>query len=194
MPLIPPAIGMDAGVSDVSVFRALLGAAGGPGSQSRFFVMVTPPAGLGAGLENFSDMRYLCESADLPGKGLKTAELRHYGPSFRRPYEVEYETIDLTFLCRDYYTERFAYDAWMELISPTNNYDMAYPDDYEGSVRIYTVTQTSMLSRYRFNLQGAFPIMVSKQPMSWIEDQVQRLTVTFSYAQWTRDAAGGAAF
>lgn len=186
MPVIPPIINPGADVSNISVFRSMIGAAGGPGTQNRFYVMINPPGALAN--DNYADMRYLTESAELPGRGLKTAEFRHYGPTFRRPYEVEYETIDLTLLCRDAYTERFAFDEWMRLISPNDNYDMEYPDDFEGSITIYTVSQTSDESYYRFILQGAWPVMVSKQPMSWIEDQVQRLTVTFTYNQWAREA------
>lgn len=183
-PRFAPTYSLDDDVSNVSTFRSLIGAAGGPGTQNRFFVMFNPPGALNT--DNFGDMRWLCEATDLPGRGLKTAEFRHYGPTFRRPYEVEYETIDFTLLCRDAYTERFGFDEWMRLISPNDNYDMEYPDLYEGSVTIYTVSQTSEYSYYRFVLQGAWPVMVSKQPMSWIEDQVQRLTVTFTFNQWAR--------
>ena len=51
---------------------------------------------------NSSLSRYLalqCESAELPGKTLATADVKVYGPTFKVPYQTQYSDMNLTFLC-----------------------------------------------------------------------------------------------
>jgi hypothetical protein len=99
---------------------------------------------------------------------------------------MEYDTIDLTFMCRDHMTERLFFDEWMDSISPVNNWDLDYPDTYEGEVHIYHVSQTNT-SYYKFILRRAYPVAIGKQPLLWAEEQIQRLTVTFLYTDWVRE-------
>jgi hypothetical protein len=184
----PITIGAVDDISNINNFRSLMSAMGGPGTQSRYYADVIAPAAVssGGGSQNFTDLKFLCEAAEFPGKGLKTTEINHYGPAFQIPYQISFEPIDLNFICRDYMTERLAFDEWMHYISPYNNYDFAFPEDYEGEVHIYQVTQNNR-SFYKFILQRAYPVMVSKQPVTWIEQEIQRLSVTFVYNQWARE-------
>jgi hypothetical protein len=147
--------------------------------------MVIPPDAGGL-LANIEDLAYLCEVAEFPGKSLSTTEAHIYGPKYHVPFMMEFETVDLTFLCRDYMTERLFFDEWIDLISPVNNWDFTYPDDYEGEVHVYHVTQTNE-SYYKYIFRRAYPVAIAKQPLLWAEEQVQRLTVTFAYVDWARE-------
>ena len=51
---------------------------------------------------NSSMSRYLalqCETAELPGKTLQTADVKIYGPTFKVPYQTQYADTSLTFIC-----------------------------------------------------------------------------------------------
>ena len=53
--------------------------------------------------------RYLtlqCETAELPGKTLQTADAKVYGPIFKIPYNVQYTDMTLTFVCTNDFYER----------------------------------------------------------------------------------------
>ena len=61
--------------------------------------------------------RYLalqCETAELPGRTLMTQEAKVYGPSFKVPYQSQYNEITLTFLSTNEFWERKLFDRWIE--------------------------------------------------------------------------------
>ena len=75
--------------------------------------------------------RYLalqCETAELPGKSLDTADVRIYGQSFKVPYRVQ-QTADtnLTFICTNDFYERKLFDRWMEAIIPPDTNNIRFP-------------------------------------------------------------------
>ena len=61
--------------------------------------------------------RYLslqCESAELPGRNIGTADVKIYGPSFKVPTSTSYNDMNLTFLCTNDFYERKLFDKWLE--------------------------------------------------------------------------------
>ena len=67
--------------------------------------------------------RYLslqCESAELPGKNLVTEDVKIYGPTFKIPYQTQYNEITLTFICTNDFYERKLFERWLEAIMPTD--------------------------------------------------------------------------
>jgi len=184
-------------------FQALYSKWGDLAKSSRFLVMVTvPPAISNANINGGSklkfstpDLTFLCESAELPGRGFMNSDLRYYGPNFKIPYQSTYEDVNMTFLCRDQFTEREFFDNWMEYINPSDTYDFSYRASYIGQVRVYQmsdlVAQTNSNSksqqRYSILLDRAYPILVNPQTMTWADDNFQRLTITFTYTRWFRE-------
>lgn len=184
-------------------FQALYTKWGDLAKSSRYVVMIsTPPAIYNANITNgsklkfqTSDLTYLCESAELPGRGFMNLDARYYGPQFKMPYQTTYEDVNLTFLCRDQFTEREFFDNWMEFINPTDTYDFAYRNTYVGAVRIFQMSDlqahtnvgTQSQQRYSILLDKAYPILVNPQTMTWADDNFQRLTITFTYARWRRE-------
>ena len=68
---------------------------------------------------NSSLSRYLalqCETAELPGRTLATADVKVYGPTFKVPYQSQYNDINLGFLCTNEFYERKLFDRWIEAI------------------------------------------------------------------------------
>ena len=52
--------------------------------------------------------RYLalqCETAELPGKSLQTADVKIYGPTFKVPFQTQYNETTLTFVCTNEFYE-----------------------------------------------------------------------------------------
>ena len=181
---------------NLNYFRSVASDMGSFAKGCKFVVRITP---IGDGLKRLSsnrfieDLSYLCETAEMPGRGFQNIDMRYYGPSFKMPFQSAYEDINLTFLCRAESYEREFFDNWMELINPTNTFDFAYRDDYRSNIDIFKISEHAKIgtlaeseATYNFTLLNAFPILINPQPVTWADDQFLRLGVTLTYHWWTR--------
>lgn len=185
---------------------------GGLAKSCRFAVKINLPRFVSSGSEDnkitntliTNDLVYLCEAAEMPGRGFVNADVRYYGPNQKLPILTQYEDTTMTFLCRNESYERQFFDDWMEYINPTNSFNFNYRNDYETTIEImqfseYAAGQTQVgpnlgtqrdlqypEETYRITLFNAYPLLVNPQPMTWADDQLTRLAVTFTYHKWKR--------
>lgn len=178
---------------------------GGPAKQCRFAIRIMPSGSSNIltkiGYNNFiKDMTYLCEATELPGRGFDIASARYYGPSINFPRNSKYaEGIDMTFLCRTESFERQMFDDWMEVINPSNIYDFNYAKDYYAEIQIFQFAEYNKNSQgqspgtvkaptatYAWSLHKAWPMVVNPQPVTWADNDILRLSITFAYQSWTR--------
>ncbi len=139
---------------------------------------------------NSTMTRYLalqCESAELPGKTLQTADVKIYGPTFKVPYNTQYADTTLSFLCTNQFYERKLFDRWMEAIQPTDTNNMRFPKGansrYMTNVKI--VQYDDFIKQiYAVELLDAFPIGIASQALSWSEDGFHRLSIQFAYQKY----------
>lgn len=185
-------------------FRAWNSVYGGLAKSARFIVRIFPARyhytmGYGDFLRQFV---YLCEAAEMPGRNFVNADVRYYGPNQKLPVKTQYEDTTMTFLCRSESYERQFFDDWMEAINPTNSFDFNYRKDYETTIEIMQyaeyaapeagpnrgITQNGPYPKetYKITLFNAYPLLINPQPMTWADDQMQRLAVTFTYHKWRR--------
>lgn len=184
---------------------AFLGALDIGGSLTRgcrFAVTVRPPATM----KSFPiDLHYMCEVAELPGRSFNVVQARYYGPSQLFPTNTEYQPITLSFLCRADSRERRFFDDWMDIINPTDSFNYAYPNEYWSQIDVFQYTEYADPSplgplssiplvgmtltphiSYQWSLIKAYPVAVSAQPVNWADQEVLRLSVTFTYKNWER--------
>lgn len=187
-------------IQDLSMTRvsAVISQYGGLAKSCRFIVRINPPRAFmpaASGRNNmFTDLIYLCEAAEMPGRGFVSADVRYYGPNQKLPVQTQYEDTTMTFLCRSESNERQFFDDWMQIINPTNSFDFNYREDYESKIEIMQFAEYSVLpyakaptETYRITLFNAYPMLVNPQPMTWADDQFLRLSVTFTYHKWKRE-------
>jgi hypothetical protein len=166
---------------------------GGFAKSSRFAVRILPTGQYVNSISPITqDLIYLCETAELPGRGLMNIDLRYYGPSQKFPFQSQYEDINLTFFCRTSSLERQFFDDWMLAINPTNSWDFNYKDDYSAQIEIFQFGEIASEEGepeafYKMTCRNAYPLMVNPQPVTWNDDQVQRVIVTFTYDYWHRE-------
>ena len=139
---------------------------------------------------NPSMSRYLalqCESAEIPGRTLETADTRIYGPSFKVPYRMQYADTNLTFLCTNEFYERKLFERWMEAIIPSDTNNPRFPKSdatrYLTNIRIVQYDDF-VRQIYAVELIDAFPVGVAPQALSWAEEGFHRLSVSFSYQKY----------
>jgi len=134
--------------------------------------------------------RYLalqCETAELPGKTLQTADVKIYGPSFKVPYQTMYSDATLTFLCTNDFFEKKLFDKWMEAIMPTDTNNLRFPkgENSRYMTNIKIIQYDEFIKQiYAVELMDAFPIGVAPQSLSWSEEGFHRLSIQFSYQKY----------
>lgn len=136
--------------------------------------------------------RYLslqCEDAELPGKGLYTADAEVYGPTYKVPYKVSYQPITLTFICTNEFEERKLFDKWLEVISPSDTHNMRFPkgtdnnDAYLTNIKIIQYDD-NITQIYATELIDAFPLAVYSQRLNWGDGDFHRLSVNIAYHKY----------
>jgi hypothetical protein len=139
---------------------------------------------------NSSMSRYLalqCESAELPGRTLQTADVKIYGPTFKVPYQSQYGDTTLTFLCTNEFYERKLFDRWIEAIHPSDTNNLRYPKGEKSRylTNIKIIQYDDFIKKiYAVELMDAFPIGVAPQQLSWSEDGFHRLSVQIAYQRY----------
>jgi hypothetical protein len=166
-------------------FRGVSNDKGGPAKSNRFLVQINgKPTNLNNSIRN--DLTFLCEAAELPGRGFMSTDIRYYGPNFKAPYQSVYEDLNLTFICRDEFFEREFFDNWMSVINPVSTFNFEYKDNYTSEIVLQQYSDYENDATYSFNFDKAYPILVSPQPATWADDNFHRLTVSFTYVRWYR--------
>lgn len=177
-----------------------MSADGGLAKSARFAVLINPPQWVtlaspgGSTWGGFNqDLVYLCEAAEMPGRGFMSLDVRYYGPNQKLPFQSQYEDVTFTFLCRSESRERQFFDDWMEVINPTNSFNFSFRNEYETTIEVRQLAEyaegaddKAPKETYRITLFNAYPTNINPQPMTWADDQYQRLAVTFTYFKWAR--------
>ena len=84
----------------------------------------------GSSSANPSMTRYLalqCENAELPGRSLLTHEAKVYGPTFKVPYQTQFQSTRLSFMCTNDFFERKLFEKWIQSIMPLDTNNLRYP-------------------------------------------------------------------
>ena len=128
-----------------------------------------------------------CEQAELPSRTLATAD-RKIGsvPIQKFPYLSTYNDLTLTFLVSGDMTEKLFFDAWMETINPSSNFNFNYKKDYCTDI---VVRQYDMSDNLTYDIMtiDAYPIAVNQLDLDWSNDGVHKLSVVFAYTYWTNN-------
>lgn len=166
-------------LSNLNDFRQAVGRHRDFAKSARFAVQIGRISGL------FPDMIYYCENAEMPGRAFDTQDYRYYGPNFRLPNASAYTDINLSFYVSDQMLEKEVFDKWMSYINPKNTYDFRFLNEYSTDINIYQFSEVAEKgATYKVTLRRAYPINVQAMPLSWAEDNIHRLQVTFSYTDW----------
>jgi hypothetical protein len=128
-----------------------------------------------------------CENAELPGRSISTTSMKIYGVEEKFPYQTTYSDISLTFIVGDDMAEKKFFDAWLNWINPTINYNLKYKADYAVPLTVNQYDVKNELS-YSATMIDTFPIAVNQLDLDWSSDGHHKLTVTFAYTSWRNNS------
>lgn len=139
------------------------------------------------------DLRFQCESSELPGYSLNTVDGRYYGVAQPVASTASFSDITLTFICSGDLWEKRFFDQWLNFISPINNFNLSYKDSYVSpKIEILQFPEgpksgnftDRVQPSYRVALFNAFPISIGPMQLNWSDDGIHRLVVIFKYDYW----------
>jgi hypothetical protein len=133
------------------------------------------------------NLNYRCENASLPGRTFATTEQRTYGPIEKFPYLTTYTDMDLTFIVDDDMSQKIFFDAWLNYINPTYNYNFRYKENYVTTITINQYSVTNDLT-YSVNLIDAYPISMNQLDLDWNGEGYHKLSMTFAYTYWKNNS------
>ena len=152
--------------------------------SNRFDVNIPIPLALLFDVSTARTLSLRCESAQLPGRTLETTTKKHgSAPVEKFPYHSNYSEVTLELLVSGDMNEKIFFDAWMELINPTTDFNMQYKNNYAVDISINQYDLQNKIT-YSANLIEAFPIEVNQLDLNWSNDSFHKLSVVFAYKQW----------
>jgi hypothetical protein len=173
-------------------FRAINNDYGSLAKSCRFAARLRPASPAMQFYGSFMrDFTYLCEVGELPGRSFISMDVRYYGPNQKLPFQTQYDDLNLSFLVRTESFEKEFFDDWMTIINPNNTWDFSYRDTYTAMIDLYQFAddgddEFGPRATYWATCHNVYPLIVNPMPMTWADDQFQRVVVSFTYTHWTR--------
>ena len=158
---------------------------------ARFDVTIPIPLSLAFYISSARNLTYRCETAQLPGRTFETTPKKMgSAPTEYFPYHTNYQQSAMTFIVSDDMNEKIFFDAWMELINPTTDFNFQYKSNYAVDISVNQYDVNGNLT-YSGVLQEAFPVDVNQLDMDWATDAYHKLAVVFVYKQWNNNTVSG---
>lgn len=152
---------------------------------ARFDVSIPIPLALGFYISDARKLTLRCENATIPGRMMETT-VKKLGsaPIEKFPYHSSYDDVTLDFIVSGDMSEKIFFDAWLELINPTTDYNFQYKSNYAVDISINQYDLKNKLT-YASVMHEAFPIAVNQMDLNWSNtDSYHRLSVVFAYKHW----------
>jgi len=126
----------------------------------------------------------LAHRAEFPSKFFATTEIRHYGPTYKQPYEAIYDDVRVQFLITGEFDEKLFFDSWHYAIEDAITLDYNYYSEYTTDIGISQFDESDNII-YEITLQNAWPNFVGNLELDYSpNNQVHSLVVGFSYRRW----------
>ena len=169
---------------NIDEFRSHLGAQNEFAHANRFDVTIAVPPFLVD--QNYGrELVLSCESSELPGVDINQIEFKHYSFLQRVPHFLTFTPVTMIFLCTGKMKEKIFFDAWANGMVPFNTGLLPFTQDNSISTSI-TINQYNNVGEisYAAKLIEAYPISISTMVVSWSDESVNRLQVTFAFKKW----------
>ena len=176
---------------DVNQFTASLG--GGLSHSSDFEVIFTSPPALAFRTTTLRALRFRCDSVNLPSRAPLSSDVKYYGHQRKFIYGNQPTPVTMTFILSENLQERDFFLDWQDLavgnIRKTGQrlggFNVGYYQDYVcNKIDILKYTRDGQ-NLHTVSLFDAFPTFIGDIGLSWSDDAVTKLNVTFDYHYFT---------
>jgi hypothetical protein len=171
-------------MSTIDQFKSSIGGRGGFARTNRFSVLITPPYSTIKDINEMRDLALMCESCSLPGRQIQTMDHSYYGNSIKVAENFINEDVSFTFHLTSDYFIKSVFDKWTNLIINRESFKLNYASVYKRDIAIYQHDINNKVV-YAVKLIDAFPISVQSIELNGSENETQKVTVDFTYSNFT---------
>lgn len=174
----------------------------GIAKSNLFFAAIALPSSVrGGDSMSIRDLSMYCMNAQLPSIEVSTTPIKvlGYGPAEKRPTDIEFNPVTLTFIVDGNFSVLNTFHKWMQQVinydasggvlaksGDKKVYEFGYKDDYASGMTVTVFSQNTGASRYVYTFRGLYPISVGELTPAWENGaEVMTLTVTFTYSEFS---------
>lgn len=193
---------------NVADFRAKISEFGGLAKSNKFAVQITPPNWMGDVSDSLTirpgdsaQLRFLCDTANLPGKNLTTIDYmpQGFGAVSKIPVGVVHDPLTTTFFMDGNHMVMKFFQLWMQEIVNTGSsfdgplaaykdrtdHEMSYKDNYTTTIILSFISDDGN-SVLEYQFKDAYPVQIGAVQLGWEQnDTLAKLPVEFSYTTYT---------
>ena len=155
-----------------------------PARKFMYDVTIPVPLGLASYASTGRNLSFRCDSATLPGRNIELTNKKiGSAPIEKFPYHTSYTDVTLDFISSSDMSERVFFDAWLDYINPSTDFNFNYKSTYAVDLLI-TQYDMSGNKTYESKLIDAYPVTINQMDLSWSTEDVHKVTVQFTYTYW----------
>ena len=126
----------------------------------------------------------MCESTELPGKGITTTDVNIYGPTYSQPYNQIFNETNFVFRIGNDMNEKKFFDAWLAtIIDPVTN-DVNFYKEFVTDLEVEQLNRNEE-AIYKVRLLEAFPTSINAISLDHtLPDVIQKISVNIKYRYW----------
>lgn len=157
---------------------------------NRYIVDLSLPPMLQAGhhASDVEKMLLLCESVQLPGLNINTAQTRTFGEIREMPYELNYEPIQLSFYVDGDMIVKGIFDDWIKSIQQGRSRVFNYYDNYvcpKMTIMVQNLEQDSYGEGiYAVSAYEVYPKTINAVQLGYEQKDIMKVNVTLMYKYW----------
>lgn len=156
--------------------------------SDRFEVVFNlPPPLIGTSPDYMRTISMYCEEAQIPGLAATNLPIKIGAWTEYRTQNIEFLTTEMsfTFLVDELFSGRELFEDWISLAANPNSKEVRYYTDYVADITIKSLsTKDDVLAAWK--LIDATPKLINLTPVSWSNQGLMRMSISFSAKKWVR--------
>nr|DAM80112.1 MAG TPA: Baseplate wedge protein [Caudoviricetes sp.]DAO72641.1 MAG TPA: Baseplate wedge protein [Caudoviricetes sp.]DAS48656.1 MAG TPA: Baseplate wedge protein [Caudoviricetes sp.] len=125
----------------------------------------------------------MCHSAMFPDRMLQSYEHKQMVMPYRVPYSQMYNPVTMTFYADSTLNTRRYFDIWQNAVVNIHDNTLNFYSEFTSDVHIWALDREGN-DAYGVKLIEAYPLTLASVDLSYGNNAVQNVTVTFSYKYW----------
>jgi hypothetical protein len=138
---------------------------------------------------DFRKMHLFCESAQIPGLNINTAQIRTFGEVREMPYEFNYDPVQFSFYVDGDMIIKGLFDEWIKNIQIGKTRNFQYYNYYISDQVKINIENMQDEEIHTVTLYEAYPKSISSIQVGYDQKDVMKMTVNLMYKYWTSDTS-----
>jgi hypothetical protein len=156
----------------------------GMARANRYSIIITTPNSILEHVNDLPKILMFCDSINLPGLNINTAQIRTFGEMREMPYEFNYDPIQVSFYVDGEMLVKDFFDRWINSIQRGETRSLNYYTHYICPQMQIFVEDLEDIKTYQVELYEVYPKTVSAIQMGYDQKDIMKVQITLMYKYW----------